>query len=82
MLRQGKHALGVAFDGDGDRNMILGKGGFFVTPCDSLAIIADNLDAIPYFAKRQEVGTQIAGFARSMPTSRAIDHVAKSKVKI
>jgi len=59
--------------------MILGKNGFFVTPCDSLAIIADNLDAIPYFAKRHEVGSQIAGFARSMPTSRAIDHVAKSK---
>ena len=60
--------------------MILGRGGFFVTPCDSLAIIADNLDAIPYFSKRQEVQGQKAGFARSMPTSRAVDHVAKAKV--
>jgi len=76
-MMKGNHVLGVAFDGDGDRNMILGKDGFFVTPCDSLAIIADNLDAIPYFSKRKEAAGQIAGFARSMPTSRAIDHVAK-----
>jgi len=78
-MMRGNHVLGVAFDGDGDRNMILGRGGFFVTPCDSLAIIADNLHAIPYFTKRQEVQGQKAGFARSMPTSRAVDHVAKAK---
>lgn len=78
-MMRGNHALGVAFDGDGDRNMILGRGGFFVTPCDSLAIIADNLDAIPYFSKRVEISGQVAGFARSMPTSRAVDHVAKAK---
>jgi len=76
LMLKGKHALGVAFDGDGDRNMILGRNGFFVTPCDSLAVIADNLDAIPYFEKRQG---DIAGFARSMPTSKAVDHVAKAK---
>ena len=51
-----------------DRNMILGKNGFFVSPCDSLAVIAANLDAIPYFKK-----TGIKGFARSMPTSGAVD---------
>lgn len=76
LMLKGKNALGVAFDGDGDRNMILGRNGFFVTPCDSLAVIADNLDAIPYFEKRQG---DIAGFARSMPTSKAVDHVAKAK---
>lgn len=76
LMLKGKNALGVAFDGDGDRNMILGRNGFFVTPCDSLAVIADNLDAIPYFEKRQG---DIVGFARSMPTSKAVDHVAKAK---
>ena len=48
--------------------MIIGKDGFFVTPCDSLAIIAANLDSIPYFKK-----TGVKGFARSMPTSAALD---------
>ncbi|ELT88119.1 hypothetical protein CAPTEDRAFT_205416 [Capitella teleta] len=57
-----------------DRNMILGKNGFFVSPCDSLAVIAANLDAIPYFKK-----TGIKGFARSMPTSAAVDRVAVEK---
>ena len=69
--------FGAAFDGDGDRNMILGKGAFFVTPCDSLAVIAENLDSIPYFAK-----SQITGYARSMPTSGALDRVAKAKGKV
>ncbi len=63
--------FGAAFDGDGDRNMILGAGAFFVTPCDSLAVIADNLDSIPYFTKHK-----ITGYARSMPTSGALDRVA------
>ncbi len=69
--------FGAAFDGDGDRNMILGGGAFFVTPCDSLAVIADNLDSIPYFAK-----AKITGYARSMPTSGALDRVAKAKGKV
>jgi hypothetical protein len=43
--------LGAAFDGDGDRNMILGQNAFFVTPCDSLAVLANNLQLIPYFQK-------------------------------
>lgn len=63
--------LGAAFDGDGDRNMILGRNGFFVSPSDSLAVIASNLGCIPYFVKNP-----VKGFARSMPTSGAIDRVA------
>ena len=64
--------FGAAFDGDADRNMILGKGSFFVTPSDSLAVIANNLDCIPYFQRNG-----IRGFARSMPTGAAVDLVAK-----
>lgn len=64
--------FGVAFDGDGDRNMILGQEAFFVTPGDSLAVIGANLNKIKYF-----VDTRINGFARSFPTSPAIDKVAK-----
>jgi phosphoglucomutase len=59
----------AASDGDGDRNMILGKG-FFVTPSDSLAIIAANAHLIPAY----QAG--ISGVARSMPTSEAVDRVA------
>ncbi len=62
--------FGAASDGDGDRNMILGNN-FFVTPSDSLAIIAANAALIP--AYRQG----LAGVARSMPTSGAVDRVAK-----
>lgn len=51
VMSGGDFAFGAAFDGDGDRNMILGEKAFFVTPCDSLAVIAENLEAIPYFAK-------------------------------
>ena len=72
LLKKGEHDFGAAFDGDGDRNMILGKNAFFVTPCDSVAVLAANLELIPYF-KREGV----KGFARSMPTSGAIDLVAK-----
>lgn len=64
--------FGVAFDGDGDRNMILGKEGFFVSPGDSLAIVADNIRCIKMFA---EEGAK--GFARSFPTSPAVDRVAE-----
>ncbi|CAI5442302.1 unnamed protein product [Caenorhabditis angaria] len=52
-LKNGEHDLGAAFDGDGDRNMILGRNGFFVTPSDSLAVIADNINSIPYFQSRK-----------------------------
>ncbi len=62
--------FGAASDGDGDRNMILGKH-FFVTPSDSLAIMAANATLVPGYADG------IAGVARSMPTSAAADHVAK-----
>ena len=65
--------FGAASDGDGDRNMIYGKGAF-VTPSDSVAVIAANAELIPYFQK-----TGIKGLARSMPTSAAIDLVAKKK---
>ncbi|PSR88137.1 Phosphoglucomutase [Actinidia chinensis var. chinensis] len=63
--------FGAAADGDADRNMILGKR-FFVTPSDSVAIIAANaVQAIPYFSGG------LKGVARSMPTSAALDVVAK-----
>ena len=61
--------FGAASDGDGDRNMILGKH-FFVTPSDSLAIIAANAKLIPAYQQG------LAGVARSMPTSGAVDRVA------
>ena len=64
--------FGAASDGDGDRNMIIGKG-VFVTPSDSVAIIADWSHVIPYFK------SGLKGLARSMPTSGAIDRVAKAK---
>ena len=48
--------------------MIIGKNGFFVTPSDSLAVIGDHLDHIPYFRI-----TGVRGFARSMPTAGALD---------
>ena len=62
--------FGAASDGDGDRNMILGNG-FFVTPSDSLAVIAANATLIPAYKQG------LAGVARSMPTSGAVDRVAK-----
>jgi phosphoglucomutase len=62
--------FGAASDGDGDRNMILGNA-FFVTPSDSLAIIAANSRLIPAYKQG------LAGVARSMPTSGAVDRVAK-----
>jgi len=65
--------FGAASDGDGDRNMIYGANSF-VSPGDSLAIIAHHAKLIPYFKKQ---GTY--GLARSMPTSGAIDLVAKKQ---
>ena len=61
--------FGAASDGDGDRNMILGKK-FFVTPSDSLAILAANAHHVPAYKGG------LAGIARSMPTSQAPDRVA------
>jgi phosphoglucomutase len=61
--------FGAASDGDGDRNMITGSQ-IFVTPSDSLAIMAANAQVIPAYAKG------LSGVARSMPTSQAVDRVA------
>jgi phosphoglucomutase len=61
--------FGAASDGDGDRNMILGHQ-FFVTPSDSLAILAANAKLVPGYSDG------LAGIARSMPTSQAADRVA------
>ncbi|HEV8145331.1 MAG TPA: alpha-D-glucose phosphate-specific phosphoglucomutase [Bryobacteraceae bacterium] len=63
--------FGAACDADGDRNMILG-GGFFVTPGDSLALIAEHAREIPAYRGG------LAGIARSLPTSTAADRVAES----
>lgn len=62
--------FGAASDGDGDRNMILGRQ-FFVTPSDSLAVLAANATLVPGY----RMG--LAGVARSMPTSAAVDKVAE-----
>jgi phosphoglucomutase len=62
--------FGAASDGDGDRNMVVGKG-MFVTPSDSLAVIAANATCAPGYK------AGIAGIARSMPTSAASDRVAE-----
>ena len=61
--------FGAASDGDGDRNMILGRR-FFVTPSDSLAVLAANAKLVPGYS------SGITGVARSMPTSQAVDRVA------
>ncbi|KAK9486074.1 hypothetical protein V1527DRAFT_465038 [Lipomyces starkeyi] len=65
--------FGAASDGDGDRNMIYGANAF-VSPGDSVAIIAHHADKIPYFKQGG-----VHGLARSMPTSGALDLVAKAK---
>ena len=62
--------FGAASDGDGDRNMILGRG-LVVSPGDSLALLAANARLIPGYKDG------LAGLARSMPTSRAVDRVAQ-----
>lgn len=64
--------MGAASDGDGDRNMVLGKK-FFVNPSDSIAILASYANVTKGYKKA------ISGVARSMPTSRALDLVAKAK---
>ena len=70
MARADAPDLGAACDGDGDRNMILGRR-LFVTPSDSLAVIADHARFVPGYSGG------LAGIARSMPTSRAVDRVAE-----
>ncbi|MFN3724542.1 MAG: alpha-D-glucose phosphate-specific phosphoglucomutase [Paracoccaceae bacterium] len=61
--------FGAASDGDGDRNMVVGRG-IYVSPSDSLAVLAANAHLAPGYAKG------LAGVARSMPTSAAVDRVA------
>ncbi|KAA6186912.1 alpha-D-glucose phosphate-specific phosphoglucomutase [Thiohalocapsa marina] len=72
-LTRGPNGLdfGAASDGDGDRNMILGRD-FFVTPSDSLAVLAANAHLAPGYK------AGICGIARSMPTSQAADRVAEA----
>ena len=62
--------FGAASDGDGDRNLIIGKG-IFVTPSDSLALLAANAHLAPGYRDG------LTGIARSMPTSAAADRVAE-----
>jgi phosphoglucomutase len=71
-LMMGRNApdFGAASDGDGDRNMIVGRGAY-VTPSDSLAVLAANAHLAPGYAGG------LKGVARSMPTSRAVDRVAE-----
>jgi phosphoglucomutase len=70
VMPDGGPDFGAASDGDGDRNLIIGRG-MYVTPSDSLAILAANATLTPGYAKG------LAGIARSMPTSAAPDRVAE-----
>ncbi|MEM6251366.1 MAG: alpha-D-glucose phosphate-specific phosphoglucomutase [Cyanobacteria bacterium P01_D01_bin.156] len=70
MFGENAPSFGAASDGDGDRNMIVGSN-FFVTPSDSLAVLAANATLVPGYRDG------IAGVARSMPTSQAVDRVAE-----
>ena len=70
MFASGAPAFGAASDGDGDRNMILGER-FFVTPSDSVAVLAANAHLVPGYKGR------LTGIARSLPTSRAADRAAE-----
>jgi len=71
MMSDAAPDLGAASDGDGDRNMIVGRGAY-VTPSDSLAVLAANAHLAPAYR------SGLAGIARSMPTSAAADRVAAS----
>ena len=71
MMGRGAPDFGAASDGDGDRNLIIGRGRF-VTPSDSLAILAANAHLAPAYA------SGLAGLARSMPTSAAVDRVGEA----
>lgn len=70
MMSDSAPDFGAASDGDGDRNMVVGRG-IYVTPSDSLAVLAANAQLAPGYAKG------LAGVARSMPTSAASDKVAE-----
>ncbi|WP_320666599.1 alpha-D-glucose phosphate-specific phosphoglucomutase [Prochlorococcus sp. MIT 1307] len=70
LLNGNEYSFGAACDGDGDRNMILGRG-CFVNPSDSLAVLTANANSAPAYAG------SLAGVARSMPTSAAVDVVAQ-----
>ncbi len=72
MMQPDAPDFGAASDGDGDRNMILGRQ-VYVTPSDSLAVIAANAHLAPGYVKG------LAGVARSMPTSSALDRVAEAR---
>ncbi|MCK5771882.1 alpha-D-glucose phosphate-specific phosphoglucomutase [Algiphilus sp.] len=72
MMGNGAPDLAAASDGDGDRNMILGPG-LFLSPGDSLAMLAAHLDRLPGYRDG------LRGVARSMPTSRALDVVAAER---
>ena len=69
MMSSAAPDFGAASDGDGDRNLIIGRGQF-VTPSDSLAMLAANAQLAPAYSKG------LKGVARSMPTSAAVDRVA------
>jgi phosphoglucomutase len=69
MYSPGAPFFGAASDGDGDRNMIMGER-FFVTPSDSVAVLAANAYLVPGYKGR------LKGIARSLPTSRAVDRLA------
>ena len=71
MMGQGAPDFGAASDGDGDRNLVIGRGRF-VAPSDALAILAANAHLAPGYARG------LAGIARSMPTSAAADRVAEA----
>ena len=71
VMSDGGPDFAAASDGDGDRNMILGRG-IYVSPSDSLAVLAANAHLAPAYA------AGLAGVARSMPTSRAADRVAQA----
>lgn len=71
MMSPAAPTIGAASDGDGDRNLIIGKG-VFITPSDSLAMLAANAHLAPAYAGG------LKGIARSMPTSTAADKVAEA----
>ncbi|GBD44903.1 Phosphoglucomutase [bacterium HR40] len=71
MLAEDAPDFAAASDGDGDRNLILGRG-LYVTPSDSLAILAAHAGSMPGYRRR------LTGVARSLPTSRAVDRVAEA----
>jgi phosphoglucomutase len=69
MMGENAPDFGAASDGDGDRNMVVGRG-IYISPSDSLAVLAANAHLAPAYAKG------LSGVARSMPTSAAVDRVA------